>query len=71
MIHEFINPVPCKTKVGDGYVWYVRDGGIWENDIFCIVLSDGQVRHFRSDQFTIENNGTFDIKNEKESSKET
>lgn len=63
MIYEFKNPVPCNTVHGDGYLWYVRDGGTWENDIFCVVLCNGgEIKHYRSDQLTIANNGTFDIK---------
>ena len=61
MFHEFKYPVPVKTDLGDGYIWYVRDGGTWENDIFAVVFSDGSIRHFRSDQIKIWNNGTFDI----------
>ena len=61
MFHEFKYPVPVKTDLGDGYIWYVRDGGTWENDIFAVVLSDGNIKHFRSDQIKIWNNGTFDI----------
>jgi hypothetical protein len=64
MIYEFKNPVPVVTELGPGYAWYVRDGGTWENDIFCVVMEgDGRVRHFRSDQIHIANNGTFDIFN--------
>lgn len=63
MVHEFLNPIPVKTEHGDGYVWYVRDGGNWENDIFCIILCNGgEIKHYRSDQFTIHPNGTFGIK---------
>lgn len=63
MIHEFNNPIPCNTEHGEGYVWYVRDGGTFENDIFCVILCDGgKIRHYRSDQLTISKNGTFDIK---------
>lgn len=70
MVHEFNNPVPVNTIHGKGYVWYVRDGGNWENDIFCIILCNGgEVKHYISTQFSIENNGTFNIY-EKESSKE-
>lgn len=70
MIHEFKNPIPVITEHGEGYVWYVRDGGNWENDIFCIILCEGgMVRHYRSDQFTIHKNATFNI-NEQEASKE-
>jgi len=64
MIHEFNNPVPVVTELGNGYAWYVRDGGTWENDVFTVVLEeDGSVRHFRSDQIKMHKNGTFDIFN--------
>ena len=64
MIHEFKDPVPVVTDLGSGYVWYVRDGGIWENDIFTVVLEEGgKVKHFRSDQIKVHKNATFDISN--------
>jgi hypothetical protein len=64
MIHEFNNPVPVVTELGDGYVWYVTTGGTWENDIFTVVLElDGRILHFRSDQIKMHKNGTFDIFN--------
>lgn len=63
MIHEFQNPLPVTTPMGDGYAIYVRDGGTWENDIFAVVLCDGgRVLHFRSDQIRIWMNATFGIK---------
>jgi len=62
MIYEFKNPVPVVTPLGPGYLWYVRDGGTWENDIFTVVLEEGgKIKHFRSDQISIYKNGTFDI----------
>ena len=62
MIHEFRNPIPVKTSIGNGYAIYVTSGGTFENDIWCLVLEEGgQVRHFRSDQVHIADNGTFDI----------
>lgn len=63
MIYEFKNPMPVVTALGDGYAIYVRDGGTFENDIWCIVLSDGSLKHFRIDQIKIWNNATFDILN--------
>ena len=64
MIYEFRNPIPVNTELGGGMLLYVRDGGTYCNDIFAIVLeSDGRIRHFRSDQFTVLENPTFDIKN--------
>lgn len=64
MIHEFRSPVPCKTPLGDGYIWYVTNGGYLENDEYTVILTlDGSVRHFVSDQITIWSNGTYGINN--------
>lgn len=62
MIHEFRNPLPVVTPLGDGYAIYVRDGGTWENDIFAVVLNNGgKLLHFRSDQIRVWKNETFGI----------
>ena len=72
MIYEFRNPILVNTPIGCGVILYVRDGGSFSNDIFAIVLeSDGGIRHFRSDQFTVLENPTFDIKNKNEKTKTT
>jgi hypothetical protein len=63
MIHEFKNPIPVVTALGDGYAIYVRDSGTWENDIWAIALVNGAIRHFRSDQIIMHKNATFDINN--------
>jgi hypothetical protein len=62
VIHEFRNPVPVVTPLGDGYAMYVRDGGTWENDVWCVVLLDSSIKHFRIDQIRIWKNGTFGIR---------
>jgi hypothetical protein len=65
VIHEFRNPLPVVTPMGDGYAIYVRDGGTWENDIWCVVLEkSGSILHFRSDQIRMFKNATFDITTE-------
>jgi len=62
VIHEFRNPLPVVTPMGDGYAIYVRDGGTWENDIFAVVLNNGgKLLHFRSNQIRVSKNGTFGI----------
>lgn len=63
MIHEFNNPIPVVVEDGkEGYAIYVRDGGSFENDIWCVALCDGGiVRHYRSDQIRLHNNATFDL----------
>lgn len=62
MIHEFRNPLPVVTPLGEGYAIYVRDGGTWENDIFAVVMrKDGQILHFTSTQIRVWKNGTFGI----------
>jgi hypothetical protein len=62
MFLEFNSPIPVVTPLGSGYAIYVRDGGTWENDIFAVALENGgDIRHFRSDQLKVADNGTFDI----------
>lgn len=62
MIHEFKNPVPCTTPLGDGYVWYVKQNGFLENDEVTVILLDGgQVKHFTTDQIKIWHNATYKI----------
>ena len=61
---EFKNPIPVIVEDGkEGYAIYVRDGGTFENDVWCVVHCEGGiVRHYRSDQIRIHGNMTFDIK---------
>jgi hypothetical protein len=61
---EFKNPIPVIVEENkDGYAIYVTNAGIFENDIWCVVLCDGgYVRHYRSDQIKIHSNSTFNIK---------
>jgi len=63
MIHEFKNPMPCVTPLGDGYAIYVRDNGMFENDEWTVVLiADGQVRHFHTGDIKMWASGTYGIK---------
>lgn len=63
MIHECRKPVPCTTPLGEGYIWYVNDSGMWENDVYTVVLSaGGDIKHFTSNQVRIWYNETFGIK---------
>lgn len=66
MIFEPKNPIPCVTPLGDAYVWYVKTNGFLENDeVTCILLDGGAVRHFTTDQIKIYNNLTYEIKKQK------
>jgi hypothetical protein len=68
MFMEFRNPIPVVTPLGNGYAIYVRDGGTFENDIFCVALENGgSIKHFRSDQILMHASGTFDIKKKEQS----
>jgi len=58
---EFTNPIPVKTKLGDGMAIYASNSGTFANDVWTIVLEDGRVRHFRTDQIHVEKNATWDI----------
>lgn len=63
MIHECRKPVPCTTPLGDGYVWYIKDNGMLENDELTVILCEnGAVRHFTTDQIKIWCNDTYGIK---------
>lgn len=70
-MHEFRNPIPVVVEGDkDGYALYVRDGGAFENDIWCVVLCDGgHVRHYMSDQIKIHANATLGIVKEKQNEK--
>jgi hypothetical protein len=58
---EFRKPIPVITDLGDGMAIYVSDSGTFANDVWAVVLNNGTVRHFRSDQLRIEKNSTFNI----------
>ncbi len=61
---EFKKPIPVIVEDDkEGYAIYVVNSGMFENDIWCVVLCNGgYVRHYRSDQIRIFMNATFDIK---------
>lgn len=64
---EFKKPLPVVTENGeDGYAIYVESSGMFENDIWCVVLCKGGIiRHYNTSQLKIYNNSTFQInKNE-------
>lgn len=60
---EFQKPLPVVVENDkDGYAIYVTDSGMFENDLWCVVLCEGgHVRHYRSDQIKIHANSTFNI----------
>ena len=60
-IHEFRNPIPVRTPLGNGMAIYCRDSGTFTNDVWTVALEDCRVRHFRVDQITMEPNATFDL----------
>ncbi len=58
---QFSDPIPVITPIGDGMAIYCTNSGTFCNDVWCVVLSDGSIRHFRVDQLRMEANATFDI----------
>jgi len=63
MIHEFKNPIPVVTELGDGYAIYVKSSGMFENDEWCITLKEsGEIRHFLTSQIKISSNSTYQIR---------
>jgi hypothetical protein len=54
--------IPVTTPIGDGYILYITANGMYENDEITIVMtSNGQIRHFSSDQVKVWNNSTYGI----------
>lgn len=64
MMLEFKQPIPVIVEDNkEGYAIYVSNSGMYENDIWCVVLCEsGIVRHYRTDQIRIHQNLTFNIK---------
>jgi hypothetical protein len=61
---EFNKPIPVITEDGkEGYAIYVESSGMFENDIWCVVLCDGGIiRHYNTSQLRMHYNATFEIK---------
>lgn len=59
---EFRHPLPMRTPLGEGWAIYVTSGGGLANDVFCVVLDDGALRHFTTEQLRHVDNGTLGIK---------
>ena len=64
MMLEFKQPIPVVVEDNkDGYAIYVSNSGMYENDVWCVVLCEGGlVRHYQTDQIKIWTNATFGIK---------
>jgi len=58
---EFKQPVPVTTPLGKGMAMYATDSGAFANDVWTVALADGRIRHFRTDQLTIEKNSTWGV----------
>ena len=63
MILEFQKPIPVITQdEKEGYAIYVQSSGMFENDVWCVVLCDGgHIRHYSTSQLKIHKNSTFEI----------
>jgi hypothetical protein len=61
---EFNKPIPVITEDGkEGYAIYVESSGMFDNDIWCVVLCDGGIiRHYNTSQLRMHYNSTFEIK---------
>jgi hypothetical protein len=66
VIHEFRRPLPVVVEgTREGYALYVESSGMWENDVWCVVLCDGGiVRHYTTSQIRVHLNATFGIRRE-------
>jgi hypothetical protein len=64
MIHQFNTPIPVITTDNqEGYAIYVESSGMFENDVWCVVLCNGGIiRHYNTSQLRVHYNATFEIK---------
>lgn len=61
-IHEVQQVLNCNTPFGKAQVLFLIDYGIHQNTIWvCASFKDGLIRHFDSNQISIENNLTLDF----------
>lgn len=60
---QFNIPIPVVTDNGeDGYAIYVESSGMFENDVWCVVLCEkGIIRHYNTSQIKVHKNATFGI----------
>ena len=57
------SPIPCKSPLGDGYIIYIKDNGMFENDEATVVLlEDGSIKHFDLTTINVWHNETYGIK---------
>lgn len=55
-------PLPVETPLGPGYVVFINDNNLWENDEVCVALCDGgQWRHFNTSDIKSFHNSTYGI----------
>lgn len=55
-------PMQVNTPLGDGFVVYINDNNLWENDEVCVALCDGgQWKHFNTSQIKSYHNSTYGI----------
>ena len=65
MIYEPRNPIPVITPMGDGFLLYIKENGMHENDVWTVSLKDGgKVMHFLTNQIKVHCNSTYGIKKE-------
>lgn len=63
-IHEFNQVLFVKTPLGDGQALLLIDYGVHENSIWVVALeSNGQIKHFNSEQIEVCVNHTIDYGN--------
>ncbi len=61
-IHEVQQVLIVNTPHGTSQVLFIMDYGIHLNSIWvCTCLEDGKIRHYDTNQITIEKNNTMDL----------
>lgn len=66
MIHEFKQPIEVSTPLGEGVALLLIDYGWGANTCWVVVLSDGVVKHFDSNDVIVKSIHTWGILNDQD-----
>lgn len=62
MIHQFREPIEVETPLGDGIALLLIDYGWMSNSCWVVVLKNGIVKHFDSNDIRVSPNFTWGVR---------
>lgn len=58
---ELENPIEVTTPHGEGLCIIVADYGVHLNTCWVVILTDGSIKHYTSEQIKVARNYTFNL----------